>query len=213
MICITYLEQKVQRVSQTNKQSKKIAVITRVIHPKLPNAMAMLCICLEERMLKSESHSRRVRVPKSTCMSHSKSTIDPPNAPTIYTPSHLAERINTKRRRLHQVVRRYTLCFPSLEEDVALGDQDSPLGERSPGVLARSGHHTHGPEGAVVADVLGLAGLQGELSWEGQLGRIEPSISTCDEVVDVLVYPLEGDLEGECTVGGCRSCSSIYGGL
>lgn len=134
-------------------------------------------------------------------------TIEPP---TVHTSLYLAKRINTKRRRLHQQVRRYALGLAPLKEVVALGDQYGPFGKCSSSILARSGHHAHRLEGAVIAGVLGLSGLQGELGWKGELGRIQPAISACDEIVDVLIYPLEGDLERQCTVGGCRSCSYIH---
>ena len=136
------------------------------------------------------------------------------HAPRFQTLSYLAEGIHTERRRLHQMVRRYPLGFSPLEEVLALSDQDSPLSECSPGIFARSGRHAHRLQRAVVADVLGRTRLlQGELSGKGKLGRIQPAISTGDKTADVLINPLEGDLEGQRAVGGCRSCRSIHRSL
>lgn len=158
--------------------------------------------------------------------------------------SYLAERIDAERRRLDELVRGDAFRLAPLEEVLALGDQDGPLGQGPAGVLARSGRHAYGLQGAVVVvvvvvfvlilvvlvlvvlvvavvlvvllvpDAILLAArcpsagrrlLQGELGREGQLGRVEPAVSARDEVADVLVDPLEGDLEGQRAVRGCRS--------
>ena len=109
--------------------------------------------------------------------------------------SDLAEGIDPEGRGFHQLVRRDALGLPPLEEVLAFRDQNRPLGECPSGVFARSGRHARRLEGAVVPDVFGRTGLQGELGWKRKLGRIEPSISTC-RVVDVLIYPFERDFEG-----------------
>lgn len=56
----------------------------------------------------------------------------------------------------------------------------------------------------VTDDVVGGATgrLEGEFGGEGKFGRVDAAISTRGVVADVVIYPFEGDFEGEGSVGG-----------